>query len=170
MTHATAEPGADRPTLPPTGGLPGRPCLIASTLGIVGEKWALLVIRELLFGNHRFDQLVRNTGAPRDRLAARLRALEAAGIVRREAYSERPARFEYPLTEAGRDLAPVLQGLTTWANRWADEDPPTTFEHDGHPFEAVMTCRTCGRQVDRRDLRMHVHAPGWDRRGPLPES
>ena len=64
---------------PPWSDLPGRPCSVAATLNLVGEKWALLAIREIGLGNRRFDQITRNTGAPRDRLAARLRALEAAG-------------------------------------------------------------------------------------------
>src|SRR5689334_5111372 len=61
----------------PAAGIPGRPCSIAAALQLVGEKWALLAIREIAFGNCRFDAIARNTGAPRDRLAARLRAMEA---------------------------------------------------------------------------------------------
>lgn len=156
-------------TLPAAADAPGRPCLIASALSVVGEKWALLVVRELFYGNHRFDQLVRNTGAPRDRLAARLRALEAAGVVRREAYSQRPPRFEYHLTTAGRDLFPVIQALVTWSHRWAGEEPPISLEHHGdHELDPVWTCRTCGDPVRTEDLQLHVHSPGWDRRGPRP--
>ena len=83
-----------------------RICSIARTLDIVGEKWALLAIREVFLGDRRFDEMVRRTGAPRDTLAARLRTLVAAGILERRRYSEHPARFEYHLTEAGRDLYP----------------------------------------------------------------
>ena len=84
--------------------LPGRPCSVAAALNLVGEKWALLAVREITFGNKRFDAIARNTGAPRDRLAARLRALEAAGVVARRQYSEHPPRYEYELTEAGQEL------------------------------------------------------------------
>ncbi len=58
--------------------LPGRPCSVAAALSLVGERWSLLAVREIIFGNKRFDAIARNTGAPRDRLAARLRSLEAA--------------------------------------------------------------------------------------------
>ena len=85
--------------------LPGRPCSVAAALNLVGEKWALLAVREIAFGNKRFDAIARNTGAPRDRLAARLRALEAGGVVARRQYSEHPPRYEYELTEAGRSCA-----------------------------------------------------------------
>ncbi len=66
--------------------LPGRPCPIAAALELVGERWALLVIRELALGNTRFGDIVRGTGAPRDRIAARLKALEEAGVICRSAY------------------------------------------------------------------------------------
>ncbi len=107
VTHTAAH------TAPPAG-IPGRPCSIAAALQLVGEKWALLAIREIAFGNCRFDAITRNTGAPRDRLAARLRAMDAAGVVVRQQYSEHPPRFEYHLTEAGRDLGLVLQALRAW--------------------------------------------------------
>src|SRR6201992_2935974 len=108
--------------------LPGRPCSVAAALNVVGEKWALLAIREIAFGNRRFDAIARNTGAPRDRLAARLKALQAAGVVERRPYQERPARFEYFLTDAGRDLVPVINALREWGDRWAREDRPLVFD------------------------------------------
>ncbi len=114
--------------------LPGRPCSIAAALQVLGEKWALLAVRELFYGNHRFDRFARNTGAPRDRLTARLRALEEAGVVERRAYSERPPRYEYHLTEAGRDLAPLTQALLAWGDRWVSPEPPVVLHHHpGHP-------------------------------------
>ena len=94
-----------------------RECSVARTLEIVGEKWALLAIREVFLGNHRFDEMVRRTGAPRDTLAARLRSLTGAGILERRQYSVHPARHEYRLTEAGRELYPVILTLM----RWGDE-------------------------------------------------
>ena len=81
---------------------------MARSLEIVGEKWALLAVREVFLGNRRFDEMVRRTGAPRDTLAARLRSLVNAGIFERRQYSDHPARFEYFLTEAGKDLQPVI--------------------------------------------------------------
>jgi DNA-binding HxlR family transcriptional regulator len=94
--------------------LPGRPCPIAAALELVGERWALLIVRELALGNSRFDDIVRGTGAPRDRVAARLKALDEAGVIRRLAYQTAPPRFDYQLTESGRALLPVLDALLAW--------------------------------------------------------
>lgn len=154
------------------GDLPGRPCSIAAALQILGEKWALLAVRELFYGNHRFERIVQNTGAPRDRLTARLRALEEAGVVERRPYSERPLRHEYHLTEAGRDLAPVTQSLLAWGDRWLLPEPPAAVRHhpaghEPHPFDAAWTCRTCGEEAVNSDLTLEVKAPGWDRQGPI---
>src|SRR3984885_5249810 len=95
-----------------------RPCSIARTLDVVGEKWALLAVREVFLGNRRFDEMVRRTGAPRDTLAARLRTLVGRGILERRQYSEHPARFEYRLTDAGRDLYPVIVSLLRWGDEY----------------------------------------------------
>ena len=128
-----------------------RVCSVARTLDIVGEKWALLAVREVFLGNRRFDEMVRRTGAPRDTLAARLRTLVDAGVLERRQYSEHPARFEYRLTRAGRDLYPVILTLM----RWGDEHlagasgPPLELEHQcGHRLVAQIVCEACGEPVD----------------------
>jgi DNA-binding HxlR family transcriptional regulator len=147
--------------------LPGRPCSAAAALNLVGEKWALLAVREIAFGNKRFDAIARNTGAPRDRLAARLRTLESAGIVERRRYSDRPARYQYELTEAGQDLRTVLTALRAWGDKWAVDMPPAAFDHAcGHELDAALVCRHCGGEVSGDDLRLRVLAPGWTREGP----
>nr|WTB32705.1 helix-turn-helix transcriptional regulator [Streptomyces sp. NBC_00830] len=167
------------------GALPGRPCSAAATLQVVGEKWALLAVREIFFGNHRFEAIARNTGAPRDRLAARLRSLEHDGVVERRPYNERPPRHEYHLTEAGRDLAPVIRALLDWGDRWVHEEPPVVMVHEpvvttdaegggeddgahGHDLDAAWICRTCGEEVVMSTLTVDVRSPGWDRAGPVP--
>lgn len=94
--------------------LPGRCCPIAAALDLVGERWALLIVRELALGNSRFQDIVRGTGAPRDRVAARLKALDEAGVIRRVPYQAAPPRFDYQLTESGRALIPVLDALLAW--------------------------------------------------------
>lgn len=105
--------------------LPGRPCPIAASLEVVGERWALLVVRELVMGSRRFGEIVDGTGAPRDRIAARLKVLEQAGVVERHRYQERPERFEYALTASGRALVPVLDALLAWGleHAVAADDP-----------------------------------------------
>src|SRR5580658_3543195 len=109
-----------------------RECSIARTLEIVGEKWALLAIREIFIGNRRFDEMVRRIGAPRDTLTARLRALVSAGILERRQYSDHPARFEYHLTPAGLDLYPVILTLMHWGDTYliGDGEPPMVLEHE----------------------------------------
>jgi DNA-binding HxlR family transcriptional regulator len=76
-----------------------RACFIAAGLDVLGERWALLALREMSLGVHRFDQIARNTGASRDILTGRLRTLESRGVIERVQYSERPARYEYHLTD-----------------------------------------------------------------------
>ena len=96
-----------------------RICGIADALQLVGDRWALLAIRELAFGVTRFNDIQVKTGAPRASLAARLRELEDAGLVERRRYSSHPPRDEYVLTPAGRELGPVLGELRAWGERHA---------------------------------------------------
>lgn len=96
-----------------------RVCGISDALSVVGDRWALLVLRELGFGVHRFNDIQANTGAPRDRLATRLRELEEAGLVTRRRYSERPPRDEYLVTNAGSAIGPVLRELRIWGETYA---------------------------------------------------
>ena len=104
---------------------------MARTLEVVGEKWALLALREVFLGNRRFDEMVRRIGAPRDTLAARLRSLTGAGILERRQYSEHPARYEYRLTTAGQELYPVILTLMRWGDEHlaSDDGPPLVLEH-----------------------------------------
>ena len=122
MTSPTTGPMTSPSAL---SALPGRPCPIAAGLEVVGERWALLVIRELALGANRFTDIVAGTGAPRDRITARLRALTEAGVVERRQYQSGPNRFEYHLTESGLALLPVLDALLVWARAWAvsPDDP-----------------------------------------------
>jgi DNA-binding HxlR family transcriptional regulator len=145
-----------------------RPCSIAGTLALVGEKYALLVLREVFLGVRRFDRIARNTGAPRDVLTARLRRLVDAGVLEKVAYSERPRRFEYRPTDAGRDLHPVLLTLMAWGDRHLTDEPPTVIEHScGAPLRPVVVCGCCGEEARGDTLTPHVRAPGWTTSGPV---
>lgn len=139
-----------------------RPCSVEAALAVIGEKWSLLVVRELAFGVHRFDSIVRNTGAPRDILTNRLRRLESARVVEKRQYSEHPPRFEYHLTEAGSELRPVLLSLGQWGDRWAVDRPTVRFEHTcGEALELVHTCKACGGEVTGRDLKAEQLTKDW---------
>jgi DNA-binding HxlR family transcriptional regulator len=133
-----------------------RECSVARTLEIVGEKWALLAVREVFHGNRRFDGMVHRIGAPRDTLAARLRSLVCAGILERLQYCEHPARYEYRLTDAGRELYPVLLTLMRWGDHHlaGDDGPPLVLEHRcGHRLVAQVVCEACGEPVHAGDSR-----------------
>ena len=133
-----------------------RTCSVARTLDIVGEKWALLALREVFLGNRRFDEMVRKTGAPRDTMTARLKTLVAAGVLERRAISEHPPRFEYRLTPAGLDLYPVIVALMQWGDRHLSDGgaPPMVLTHHcGHELGAVTTCSSCGEPVLAREVR-----------------
>jgi DNA-binding HxlR family transcriptional regulator len=110
-----------------------RVCSIADALELVGERWSLLVVREVGLGVKRFNDIQRNTGAPREMLTARLRKLEEAAILTRSQYSEHPPRYDYQLTEAGRALVPVLRGLRRWGERFA---PPALRRNGADGTEA----------------------------------
>lgn len=93
-------------------------CPIASTLDVVGDKWSMVILRDLLTGKSRFGQLLESPERiTTNVLTDRLVRLEAHGLIERRAYSERPPRFEYVLTEKGAGLLPVLQEISRWANR-----------------------------------------------------
>lgn len=91
-------------------------CAIAGTLDVVGDRWSLLIVRDLLFrGELRFADLAASAeGVPTNTLADRLRRLEDAGVVARRSYSEHPPRHQYRLTDRGRELAPVVDAMATW--------------------------------------------------------
>jgi DNA-binding HxlR family transcriptional regulator len=93
-------------------------CPVARTLDVVGDRWTILVLRELAFGARRFGELERNLGGiPPAVLTARLHRLEGAGLAQRVPYEDRPARFRYELTAAGRDFVPVLRALAHFGDR-----------------------------------------------------
>jgi DNA-binding HxlR family transcriptional regulator len=132
-----------------------RACSIAAALTFLGEKWSLLVVRELSLGIHRFDEIRRNTGAPRDILADRLRKLEETGVLERRQYQERPARFGYHLTAAGKELRPILLSLSQWGEKWTTQRNFADWTHTcGETLELVHTCKACGGEVTGSDLRM----------------
>ncbi len=150
---------------------PGQVCSIARALEVVGERWSLLVVRDLFLGLRRFDDLQADLGIARNVLAARLEKLVAAGIVERRPYSERPPRHEYRLTDRGRDLWPTLHALMAWGDEHvaAPGGPPTVVVHRGAcggPLDRRGVCSRCGELVGARELRA-VPGPGAPPDHPL---
>jgi DNA-binding HxlR family transcriptional regulator len=126
-----------------------RECSIANALAVIGERWSLLALREVFFGVHRFDQIQRNTGASRNVLATRLRALVDAGVLERVRYEQHPPRFEYVLTPAGRDLQAVVLALMHWGDKHMTVgSPPTVLRHAcGAVLVPHTVCAHCGDRV-----------------------
>ncbi len=125
----------------------GNQTMVDSVIELFGDRWATLVVRACFTGIHRFDEIQRDTLMASNILADRLERLQAQGIVRAKPYSAHQDRFEYRLTEKGRDLYPVLLALLQWGDRWyADEKgPPLLLTHQtcGHPLRLRPTCSTC---------------------------
>jgi DNA-binding HxlR family transcriptional regulator len=137
-----------------------RRCTIADTLELVGDRWSLLVLREVLLGVHRFADIAANTGAPRDVLTKRLRSLEAADVLQRRPYQQRPERFEYHPTQAGRELESILVGLREWGNRHlaGPPVPPRSPHSCEHEVLTAVVCAHCGTLLPT--LIAGEHAPG----------
>jgi len=129
-----------------------RPCAIADGLDLLGERWSLLVLRELFWGNHRFGGIQEKTGAPRDILSARLKRLTEEGLIERRQYSEKPPRSEYYLTEEGRSVQPILLAIQQWGlenrPRPKDQPRPASAPHHDHRLEPEVhvRCRVCGEE------------------------
>lgn len=132
-----------------------RDCSIARALDVIGERWTLLALREIMLGQRRFDEIVRNTGASRDILATRLRKLVDAGVLEKRQYEERPPRYEYLLTDSGRALRPVLFALMDWGDKFVTQGPPPSVweHHCGSVLHVQPTCESCGEAVTFDDLR-----------------
>lgn len=136
--------------------MPARECSIANALGVIGERWTIVALREVLLGQRRFDQIAANTGASRDILAARLRKLVEHGVLTKKRYEEHPPRYEYVPTEAGRALQPILHGLMQWGDRYVTEGPPpTVWEHScGGELRTKTVCEHCGEPIDAGKVRL----------------
>ena len=102
--------------------LASRPaCPVETTLSLIGNKWQVLILRDLMEGTKRFKELQRSVGGVSQKvLTANLRTMEARGLVRREVFAEVPPRVEYSLTELGRSLQPVLDALWSWGESYKE--------------------------------------------------
>jgi DNA-binding HxlR family transcriptional regulator len=126
-------------------------CSIARTLEVVGERWTLLVLRDVLQGARRFDDLVESLGVARNVLSDRLDRLVDHGLLERKPYQDHPPRFEYHPTAKGSELLVVLLGLMHWGDRHlaGEAGPPRLVEHRdcGGAVVEQLACATCGQPV-----------------------
>jgi len=142
----------------------GQVCSIARSLEVIGERWSILVLREVFTGHRRFSEMQRSLGIARNVLANRLDRLVDEGILERRCYCERPVRHEYFLTEKGLDLWPVMVALLHWGDKHLPfpDGPPMILVHKGECGGEVndrRICERCGEHLGPRDARA-VEGPG----------
>jgi DNA-binding HxlR family transcriptional regulator len=129
-------------------------CPIFRAEAIVGDRWTVMVLRELFMGVRRFDEIQAQTEATPQMVTARLKKLEADGLVERRPYHQRPLRHEYHLTEKGRAFYPVLMALRAWGETWCkspDEGLAVQYTHHacGQPAGLGPLCDSCGQPLSR---------------------
>lgn len=142
------------------------PCTIARAAAVLGDHWNLLIIRQACLGTRRFDDFQRELGIGRNILTGRLGDLVDEGLLRRAQYQNSPARFEYRLTDKGREVYPILAAMAAWGDRWlvGPEGTPLVLHHTtcDHDMHAVVTCSECAEPLDVRELRATA-GPGYPR-------
>lgn len=127
------------------------PCSIARTMDLLGDWWTPLVLRECFYGIRRFDEFQQALGIARNTLADRLRKLVDEGLLIKQPYQREPVRYDYVLTEKGRDFFGVLAAMSRWGDRWlaGEEGAPIVFRHEscGHDTHAEVVCAECGEPM-----------------------
>jgi DNA-binding HxlR family transcriptional regulator len=140
------------------------PCSIARTMDLLGDWWTPLVLREAFYGIRRFDEFQNTLGIARNTLTDRLTRLVDEGLLEKRAYQVSPTRFDYVLTEKGRDFYPVLVAMTKWGDRWlsGENGPPITLHHEtcDHDVHAEVVCSHCGQPLRAADTTMRM-GPGY---------
>src|SRR5258708_31847766 len=149
----------------------GMACSIAGVLEAIGDRWAILILRDLSLGLSRYEDLRRSTAVTNATWSDRLKHLEDSELVERRQYQTNPERYEYVLTSKGRDTILVLQALVQVGDKWAvsgDAGPPLKFvdRKTGHPVKLAMVDNETGQRVKARDLQPQA-APGAGELIPL---
>ncbi|MBV6822022.1 helix-turn-helix domain-containing protein [Pseudomonas sp. PD9R] len=132
-------------------------CPISRAEAVVGDRWTVLVLRELFMRSHRFDEIQAQTGGTPQMVAARLKSLEADGLVMRRAYNERPLRYEYHLSEKGEAFYSVVLALRAWGETWCKsegEELAVRYTHKTCRQSAGLgpLCAHCGELLRREEL------------------
>jgi DNA-binding HxlR family transcriptional regulator len=146
-------------------------CSVAQCLEVVGEWWTMLILRDCFLGVTRFDDFQRRLGISRNILQQRLARLVDEGVLVRVAYQDHPPRYDYRLTDKGRDLWPVINAMRQWGDQYAaPSGPPLQLTHKacGTVTGAVEVCAACGEPVGARDFKA-APGPGRVNRSLLPQ-
>jgi len=128
----------------------GMLCPIARGLEHVGEWWSILILRDAYYGMTRFDEFEKSLGIAPNMLTRRLKGLVEGGLLERRPYQTKPVRYEYVLTERGRDFRPVMWALLSWGNKHFATEGLAVFladERDGHLVDPVLTDPRTGEQI-----------------------
>jgi DNA-binding HxlR family transcriptional regulator len=126
----------------------GQACPVAKSLELVGDRWTLLLVRDLLTGTRRFQDLAESQkGIAPNILSHRLKLMERHGLVRRELYSEHPPRAQYTLTARGRDLGWVVGALASWGSRHVFKRARLVHSDCGHEVKLGYHCAACDTRV-----------------------
>ena len=145
-------------------------CSVAGTLEVVGERWSLLIVRDVMLGLRRFDQLQSSLGIARNVLQTRLGRLLEAGVLEKRLYRDHPPRYEYRLTDKGLDLWPTLVALMQWGDAHATppRGPAVVLTHRGcgGAVDGHRICAACGARLSMRDVDA-APGPGAARDHPL---
>ncbi|MFC7339879.1 winged helix-turn-helix transcriptional regulator [Saccharopolyspora griseoalba] len=143
------------------------PCSIARTMDLLGDWWTPLVLREAFYGIRRFDEFQESLGIARNTLADRLRRLVDEGLMEKQAYQSVPVRYDYVLTEKGRDFYGVLAAMNRWGDRWlaGEAGVPVVFHHDrcGHDTHPEVVCATCKEPLRSEEVSNRM-GPGYPSR------
>ena len=128
-----------------------RASLVIPVLDIIGDRWTLLLLAALAGGPQRFDGLARRIGIARSTLAQRLEDLTGDGLIARRAYQSNPPRFEYALSEKGRDTLAILHAIRNWDRTWASAEAFEAWPMEDEP-ERRLVCRACHAPIHARDV------------------
>ncbi len=138
-------------------------CSVARTVGVIGDRWTLLILRDCFLGVRRFDDFQARLGVTRHILADRLKKLVTEGVLAKVPYETKPLRHEYRLTDKGLALHPVLMSLVHWGDIFqaGEAGRPLLHRHRtcGCDFDPVLTCSACGEVVGPRDVQVRA-GPG----------
>jgi DNA-binding HxlR family transcriptional regulator len=133
-------------------------------MDLLGDWWTPLVLRECFYGIRRFDEFQQSLGIARNTLADRLRRLVDDGLLAKQPYQQDPVRYDYVLTEQGRDFFGVLAAMSRWGDRWlaGEEGAPIVFRHEtcGQHTHAEVVCAACGEPMTADNTTQHL-GPGY---------
>jgi DNA-binding HxlR family transcriptional regulator len=142
----------------------GWPCTIARSANVLGDHWNLLIMRQACLGTRRFDDFQTALGTGRNILSQRLSGLVEEGLLDRVEYQDNPPRFDYRLTDKGRDVYPILAAMAAWGEKWltGPEGTPLILHHTtcDHDMRGIVVCSECNEPIEVRDVRAKA-GPGY---------